>query len=336
MTSASRYTWLVVGVGGLDTFASNVAESLRQSGATVEHAEDGVLLPGMVNPYGRKVLNRLAPRVREIFVRRIERRLKQLQPDILLLTYDNFGSESIERFRRASSAKVVLWFPDAISNLVRQECLTADLDLYCFKDPWIVDRLQLVKPGRVIYLPEAFQPGVHDLALAEASLPDPVISVVGDIYPYRELILADLAGEFPESLQVHGYWPIRARSRRLPQFSGRYLRGMEKSRVFRRSAANVNSLHPAEILGVNCRLFEVAGAGGAQVVERRAALGDLFSLGSEVLVFSDLEGLRRQCNALVSDLAMSREIGDRARARAIREHTYLHRLDVLVRALESV
>ncbi|MBC7632929.1 MAG: glycosyltransferase family 1 protein [Flavobacterium sp.] len=94
----------------------------------------------------------------------------------------------------------------------------------------------------------------------------------------------------------------------------------------------LNNLHPAE-RGVNCRLFEAAGSGGAVLCDAREPLRDLFEDGSEVLTFTTYDDLLALCIRLTRDPDLTRRIGDAAAARAHAEHTYQHRLRVILEDL---
>ena len=69
--------------------------------------------------------------------------------------------------------------------------------------------------------------------------------------------------------------------------TGRYLACDEKARIFRSAAGVLNTMHPAEVAGVNARLFEAAGRGAAVLTEFRQTVPDLFDIGSEILTFHD-------------------------------------------------
>jgi spore maturation protein CgeB len=92
-------------------------------------------------------------------------------------------------------------------------------------------------------------------------------------------------------------------------------------------------MHPAEIEGVNLRLFEAAGCGAAVLTEFRPTLPDLFSTGDEVLAFRDFEELIIQARGLLEDGGLSAKLGDAAAARAHADHTYEKRLAVLLEKL---
>jgi hypothetical protein len=82
--------------------------------------------------------------------------------------------------------------------------------------------------------------------------------------------------------------------------------------------------------GCNARTFELAAMGVAQVVDAREDLPHLFEDGSEVVTFSDPSALKGIVRELVSDHARAEELGHAARRRALGEHTYMHRLSLLL------
>lgn len=59
----------------------------------------------------------------------------------------------------------------------------------------------------------------------------------------------------------------------------------EKVRAFRGAKVVVKNLHYGEVLGVNARTFEAAGAGAFQMVDWRPGLGQLFEDGKELIAF---------------------------------------------------
>jgi spore maturation protein CgeB len=75
------------------------------------------------------------------------------------------------------------------------------------------------------------------------------------------------------------------------------------------------------------RVFEAAGAGACVITDAWVGIEHFLEPGCEVLVAGDGEAVAAHVAALTADRA--RAIGERARARILREHTYAHRaLDV--------
>ena len=81
------------------------------------------------------------------------------------------------------------------------------------------------------------------------------------------------------------------------------------------------------------RMFEAAGAAACQVTDAWEGIEEFFAPGEEILVASDAEGVARWVRA--TDDAAARRIGEAARRRALRDHTYGQRarlLDGILRA----
>ncbi len=86
--------------------------------------------------------------------------------------------------------------------------------------------------------------------------------------------------------------------------------------------------------GTNMRTFECAGYGIPQVVEYRLGLEALFEPEREILVFRDLDEMMAQIKRLMFNREFARLLSERARARALAEHTYVHRVETVCRDLE--
>ena len=100
--------------------------------------------------------------------------------------------------------------------------------------------------------------------------------------------------------------------------------------MFRSAIGVLNSIHPAEIVGVNARLFEAAGSGAAVLTEYRPVVPDLFAVGDEVLAYRDFDELVDQAARLLNEPGLTARLGDSATKRAHREHTYERRLTTIL------
>jgi spore maturation protein CgeB len=97
--------------------------------------------------------------------------------------------------------------------------------------------------------------------------------------------------------------------------------------------ACLNSTSLAEGNSLNCRAFEVAGAGGLQLIEAKPIISECFEPGVELLVFDtldELEGHLDRARKAPVEMERIREAGAR---RALAHHTYAHRLGAILEAL---
>jgi spore maturation protein CgeB len=108
---------------------------------------------------------------------------------------------------------------------------------------------------------------------------------------------------------------------------GRYIVREEKSRVFGEALACLNTFSLAEGNSLNCRAFEIAGAGGLHVMEARPIVNECFDPGKEVLTFSTFEELIDHLSRAGEAPREMESIRADAARRALSEHTYRHRIE---------
>jgi spore maturation protein CgeB len=210
--------------------------------------------------------------------------------------------------------------------------LLAPYDALFFKEPHVVERLGAILDVPLFYLPQACNQRLHRPLTAAGT--EPYLVIAGNMYPSRIRLL--------ERVQAKGL-PLRLYGSPFPRWvgstplrdvhTGRCVFGEDKARVFRSAAAVLNTMHPAEIRGVNSRLFEAAGCGAAVLTEFRPTLPDLFAIGREVLAFRDFDELIDQATSLLAEPGLTAKLGDAAAARALQNHTFEKRLTVILEKL---
>ena len=184
----------------------------------------------------------------------------------------------------------------------------------------------------VYYLPQACNPRWHR-PVAPAGT-EPYLVIAGNMYPSRVRLLDRLIAKgIPLRLYGAGFprWIGETACRAV--HTGRYVACEEKARVFRSAAGVLNTMHPAEVNGVNARLFEAAGCGAAVLTEFRATVPELFAVGEEVLAFHDFDDLVEQATRLLSEPGLTARLGDAATQRAHRDHTYDLRVTAILEKL---
>jgi spore maturation protein CgeB len=310
-----------------DSFADNVADSLRRMGHDVDalgstsrtnRSRVGAILTQLAQGSGRATL---------AMQHRTIARATRKRYDLVITVESTLAPEAVDRIKRNGSA-VAVWFPDPVSALGRQVMFMCDYDVICLKDSEMVRRGQVSLTTKVIYLPEACNPTWH----RPSEVPmEPVVVFAGNMYPLRMRLLERLSrAGLP--LRIYGPpWAGWLRSDVLaPHSTGRYLAREEKARVFRSAGVVLNTLQPGEMASVNCRLFEAAGCGAATLTDARPDLWGLFEVSTEVATFETFDELVDQARWLLDHPDMARAMGDRAATRAHAEHTYDHRLSRLL------
>ena len=255
-------------------------------------------------------------------------RAKERGCQAVITTDGRLAPDAVAEIRK-NRIPVSLWFPDCVSNLGRQRMLAAPYTGIFFKDKLLVQRLKDTLDLPVWHLPEACNPGWHR-PIGDAGVNKYVV-VAGNTYLTRLLLLERLH-DAGVPLALFGNPIPRWAPQAIPGalHTGRSIFREEKSRVFREASAVLNNLHPAEMSGVNARLFEAAGAGAAVLCERRPELGELFDPEREVIAFTGFDELLGKIQDLLSSDSRTKSVGDAATKRAHAEHSYEARLKILI------
>jgi len=117
---------------------------------------------------------------------------------------------------------------------------------------------------------------------------------------------------------------------------GRHVHGDDKVRAALAAKICLNTLHYAEVDGLNCRAFEIAACGGFQMVSEVPVLKEHFEPEVEVTTYRNVEELKEKVAHYLCNPQAAAAIAERGRQRAHRDHTYEHRLtDILRIALRS-
>jgi spore maturation protein CgeB len=319
-----------------DSFARNIAVTLERMGHLVHRVEQELLdlhsKPIWKHAWGlfEKAFPSLEKRKQVALVRAVE----WFEPAVVILTYGDLPPDTILDIRRASGAKLAVWYPDHLANLGRQYLLASELDAWFFKDPYLAETLREKLGLNAHYLPEACNPLWHrrvELTEAERRKYGCDLCTASNMYYYRARTLEPFK-DYDLKIWGASYprWmasPLRA------NYPGIYVAELEKAKAFNAAKVVLNTMHYAEIEGVNCRLFEAAGCGAFQIADRKPALAELLEPEREVVTFRTRQELKEKVDYYLAHPEERQEIADRAYARAHREHTYEHRLNRVLEVL---
>jgi spore maturation protein CgeB len=95
---------------------------------------------------------------------------------------------------------------------------------------------------------------------------------------------------------------------------------------------NVTSLQMKD--GLNQRIFDVPAAGSFLLTDHKDALLDLF-LPEEVATYHDLEEARAKLDYFAAHEEERRALATRARERVLGQHTFLHRVEAIIKRLSA-
>jgi spore maturation protein CgeB len=314
----------------------HVVDALRNLGHEVAIADTGLLGAN----WGR-LSTTLVSKTVGLFVREPERRadrrllrdVERFSPTLILVILGSqLSPKTVLRLRKATTAPIVCWCQDQMTTMGRQYLLGAGYDAIFLKDRYMQDLFsRMIKSTAFHYLAEACNPRVH--RRVELTPEDIVrfgcdVGIACTLYYYRQEILQQLR-EF--DLKLWGSVPdwLLYRLRAPPQ--GREITMGDKARAARGARISLNTLHFAEIDGLNSRAFELAGCGAFQIVTSRPVLQEHFLPGVEVETFASIGELIEKIRHYLRHPEHAASIAERGQKRAYAEHTYEHRLEEILR-----
>jgi len=311
----------VVGPAAPDYFADNVGDALRNMGHTVTQLGSARPRTRTRITSGIAAISRQAlPRIDDRVQHRIVRTVLDARCEVVVNLDSHLLPGAVAELKRGG-VRVAFWFPDAVSNMGRQLMLLAPYDALFFKEPHLAERFQAMLDLPVYYLPQACNSRWHRATVPAGT--EPHLVIAGNMYPSRVRLLDRLIAKgIPLKLYGVGFprWLGETSARGV--HTGRCIFREEKAEVFRSAAGVLNTMHPAEISGVNARLFEATGCGAAVLTEFRPTVPELFAVDEEVLIFRDFDELVNQANRLLNEPGLATRLGDAATRRAHRDHTY--------------
>lgn len=311
-----------------DCFAHNVAFTLRHMGHEV--------LTPPAPPIRRLerirgIVHELRARGSQEYVSPEEKWLldatKRYRPAMVLALTQILAESTLVQLKKDGVRYRIAWWGDPPANMVRWGLLSPEWDAVYAKDRVLVEKLCRVGCNAQL-LHEAMNPAWHRPVASQDS---EAIVVAGNWYGFRQALVARLL-EAGERVDMYGpplpRWGMPA-LRRL--HTGRYITMNAKSRVFGAAMACLNNLSFAEGDSLNCRAFEIAGAGGLHIMEYRPAISECFEIDKELKVFRTFDELLtvlEWCRTSPLEVAAMRRA---ASARALADHTYEIRLRAILR-----
>jgi spore maturation protein CgeB len=336
----ARERVLVLGRFGVESFESHIAETFAEMGhptAVMRLGELDLRLPGVVGKRVQQALQLVGemsegvPVLRRRQTRKIVAAARQQAAELVLVGHDFLQPAQVAALKEATGARVVLWFPDSIARFGRAYFLHAEYDALFFKDTYIVRVLRAEYGLPAFYLPQCCNPARHALPADQAV--DPRfrcdIATAGNAHTARLALFRHLT-DF--DVRIWGNPPpLWIDTHKVaPMLQRRFVAYHEKALVFRSASIALNNQHPSEICGVNKRTFEIAAAGGFQLVSHRPGLDELFDDGRELVSYEGLDDLREKIRYYLVHDQLRQQIARAGQERVLAEHTYARRLHLLL------
>jgi spore maturation protein CgeB len=259
-------------------------------------------------------------------------------PDLVLaLAQAPLSRQALKRLRR-DGVKTAMWFVEDFRLFTYWEAFAPFYDVFAViqKEPF-PEKLAAIGQENALYLPLAADPAVHrplDLSPVERRIYGAETSFMGAGYPNRRVAFAELL-DF--GLGIFGSdWDGDAVLGPRVRLDGRRITTEEAVKIFNAATVNLNlhsSVSATDLVSggdfVNPRTFELAMCGAFQLVDRRALLPELFA-ADELAQFGSMAELKERLAYFLSHPGEREAYAAKARARALRDHTYAARMERLL------
>lgn len=259
-------------------------------------------------------------------------------PDLVLaMAQAPLTRQALKRLSKAGTP-TAMWFVEDFRLFTYWESYAPHYDVFAViqRDPFL-DKLARIGAPNALYLPLAADPDFHrplDLTPVERRLYGADVSFLGAGYPNRRLAFRELM-EFKPKIWGSDWEGEDALAPYL-QRGGERIAPEEAVKIFNATAVNLNlhsSISVKELVGhgdfVNPRTFELAMCGAFQLVDERALLPELFA-PDELATFGDMDELKAAIARFLAHPEERQAFADKARTRALRDHTYQARMQTLL------
>ncbi len=289
--------------------------------------------PHIFNDKARHILkqveDRLFPNRFSIQEKWLLKVYKSFKPDIVLCLTQALHEEVLLELHQQKII-TICWWGDTAANMTKQGLLCYGWDFIFIKDQFAEQKLRSLDLN-AHYLPEAMNPDWHTWCFDHTGSG---ILFAGNTYDYRHFLLRKLIATGKYQIDLYGNKPPRWAAPDIQSvYKNKYIVKKEKSLAFGNALACINSTAMSEFDSLNCRAFELAGAGGLQILEYRPAVEELFEPGTEILVYNSFNELTSILDRLITDRDAFHAVRIAGHRRASQEHTYAHRLTTMLNHL---
>jgi spore maturation protein CgeB len=311
-----------------DSFVDNTAYTLRQLGHEVISPERPLKVFNEKHFFlFNLVKNRIVPASLSPQEEWLQKQIKETRFDVLLVLTQGIREELLLECKK-KGVVTIAWWGDTAANMSKQGLLCKGWDYIFIKDRYASFKLQTLGLNSH-FLPEAMNPAWHTVNYKEIN--DDVL-FAGNVYDYRHYLIRMLDENKVENIKLYGSGvPAWAHESVKKAFQNKYVIKEEKSRVFGSSLVCINSTAMSEGNSLNCRTFEIAGAGGLQIMEYREAILDCFEPGKEILTYSSLPELLGHIDRYKKDKAAAIAIREGGNKRVNNDHTYQKRIETIMK-----
>lgn len=324
---------VIIGSKGYDTLEYNLADSFRFLGhlVTILDLTDAIPVKYAINYHAIKYFKEYD----EFIFKKLAKKIIEIKPDLVIGTYRFINPLCIKIIKKElSHIPIIHVNPDAITTFEFQQLFASPYDFYFTKDPYIANFMQQKMDLNAIYLPEAFNPRVHQkLNLNRYELEKKInidVLAFGYLYPYRANMIKKLVNS-NVNVTLFGKKDKRFFLPELDKyFRNEWITGNRKTEFLLGSKIVFNNFHYAEIESVNGKFFECAGIGAFQICDYRRTVAEYSKVDPDKFTFKSINDAIELIKFYMDKPALRFEMANTQYEYFVQNHTYEHRVRKII------
>jgi spore maturation protein CgeB len=274
-----------------------------------------------------------------LYNQQLLKKVRRKKPSLLFIIDGKIFSKNTLQKIRKTGVCAANWFTDDPFDFKTSSRICNYYNYFFTHDSYIIPKYTEKGQRNISFLPFACDPRIHcrqALTKFEQKEFSCDVSFVGSIGKQRiELIekLIDLPIKFKMWGEISN---IDNRLLIKNHYMGR-ASGSKMIKIYNSSriALNVHVGFGEEIerygYGTNMRLFELAGCGTFQLVDYKKDIEKLFKIGYEIVCYKSIRDLKDKIQYYLNNPKERERIAQRMQKRAYQEHTYMHRMQEVLK-----
>ncbi|MDI6853207.1 MAG: glycosyltransferase [Deltaproteobacteria bacterium] len=291
-------------------------------------------LAGMTKDQGR--LNRFTRDWLKFLGEILLSKVREMRPDLVLCLAQAPVTPELLGALKSEGVLAAYWFVEDFQVFPYWRDLAPQVDVFfTLQEEPFLEELRKAGVKNAAFLPLAADPEVYrplSLSPEEKRRYGAALAFVGAGYRNRQEFFQ---GFLDLDFKIWGSdWNLKGPLAAAIQNGGERVSADQAVKIFNASLINLN-LHSSPFYAginpegdyLNPRVFDIAAAGGFQLVDRRAQLPRFFEPEEELGVFSSLSEARDKIGYFLTHGDERRRVAAQGRERCLREHTYTQRME---------
>lgn len=270
---------------------------------------------------------------------RFAEKIKQLNPDLIVCVSRSIHPIFVSKLKN-KNRKIIHINPDSLFTLGAQNVFASEYDVWFVKDPYMLNFMKNnMKLNTFLYNEVTdihLSPKPNEAKHITEERIDVDVMTYGTLYPYRNRILKHLL-DSGIKISLYGTKPHRFIDEDIRKiYTGEFILGERRAEVIYGSKIALNTLHFAEIDGVNARFFQINGCGGFQLCDYRPILKELLPVDPELVSYRNTDECIEKVQYYLNHPQERYDIADKIYQHSIKHFTFDNLVSYILSVVETL